>query len=251
MKRLIPLLLAAGLCVPAVPAAAQETITLSTWGTGDLVQDELGLFGAPGTAPVDDVAFTLSIALDTTGMWRDIQPGYAWFLPEGSGPRGLTGELTANGQTWQWSIERPDASAFFSRPSNSVDMFTRGIDTASGYDASVYELLNPDASAPQFVLSDDYRDPVSFTDVRNERDHTGSYFLGAQFRVTGNLPCAICPGGMRQGLTWFLADEPTNARWTVSAVPEPSAWMLLAGGIAALAVARGRVLGGKLLASAR
>lgn len=223
--------LACGLCaVP--PAAAQESLTLGTWGRGALISDELGLFGTPGTERIDGLDFTISLTLDTGPLYGDVRPGYALFQYQDGIPAIASGVATVNGQTWRWNLVDPFASAWFSRAGNAVSMSAAGQDRATGHEVSLNEVLDLEPGSQQAVVSDDYRDTVLFEGVRNERDERGSYFSSAYLWITGNVACDTCPGGMREGLTWFVADEPNYARWTVSAVPEPAHASLLVAGLA-------------------
>lgn len=226
--------LACGLC--AVPlAAAQESLTLDTWGTGALISDELGLFGTPGTERIDGLDFAISLTLDAGSLSGDVRPGYARFQYQDGIPAIAGGVATVNGQAWRWNLVDPRAFAWYSRAANAVSMSAAGIDRATGHEVSLDEVLDLAPDAPQLVLSDDYRDTVLFEGVRNEREENGSYFSGAYLWITGNIACDTCPGGVREGLTWFVADEPNYARWTVSAVPEPGHASLLVAGVAVLA----------------
>ncbi|GEM_PF-2433884 len=231
---LASLVLACGLCAAPL-AAAQESLTLSTWGTGALISDELGLFGTPGTERIDGLDFTISLTLDTGPLHGDVRPGYAWFQYQDGVPAIASGVATINGQVWRWNLVDPYASAWFSREANAVSMSAAGLDRATGHDVSLNEVLDLEPGSQQVVVSDDYRDTVLFEGVRNERDERETYFSSAYLWITGNLACDTCPGGVREGLTWFVADEPNYARWTVSAVPEPAHASLLAAGLAVLA----------------
>ena len=232
-SHLAPFVLACGLC--AAPfAAAQESLTLSTWGTGMLARDELGLFGPPSATQVERLDFTISLTLDAASLDGDVRPGYARFQSQDGMPAIASGIATVNGQTWRWSPVAPSASAWYSREANAVTMSARGIDGASGFDVHLNQVLDLAPGEPQVVVSDDYRDTVQFDGVRNERDERQTYFSSAYLWITGNVACDTCPGGVREGLTWFIADEPNYARWTVSAVPEPASMAMLAAGLGVL-----------------
>lgn len=231
--RLAPFVLACGLCA-APCAVAQESLTLSTWGTGTLARDELGLFGPPSAIQVERLGFTISLTLDAGSLYGDVRPGYAWFQSQDSMAAIASGVATVNGQTWRWSPVAPRASAWYSRDANAVTMSAAGIDRASGFDVHLNEVLDLAPGEPQVVVSDDYRDTVLFEGVRNERDERETYFSSAYLWITGNVACDACPRGVREGLTWFIADEPNYARWTVSAVPEPRNAAMLAAGLVLL-----------------
>lgn len=213
-------------------AEAQETITLSTWGTGTLARDELGLFGPASATQVGGLSFSISLTLDPASLQGDVRPGYAWFQSQDGLPAIASGIATVNGQVWRWSPVAPSASAWYSREANAVTMSARGIDRASGHDVHLNQVLDLAPGEPQVVVSDDYRDTVLFEGIRNERDERATYFSSAYLWITGNVACESCPGGVREGLTWFIADEPNYARWTVSAVPEPGHAAMLAAGLA-------------------
>lgn len=239
--------LAAAMSLAATSASAQETMTLSTWGNGILFIDELGLFGPPGKRPMTDVPFHLAMSAGTSGMQQSLRPGAVSFTSVAGLDGQLSGVMTVNGQAWQWDVDDPTASVDWSRDGNSVSMFAVGTDGATGFKADVYQVLMPGGSSPQFIESDDYRDTVQFHDVLNRTAEDGKLYSGAYLRITGSLACETCPGGSREGLTWFYSDDPVDALWTVSPVPEPSAWLMLAGGLGLLAAARRP----RLLASAR
>ncbi len=248
MKRcLTPLALAAAMCMGVAPVAAQEIVTLSTWGTGTLVSDELGLFGTPAGSSVSNLPFLLTVSLDTTGMTREVQPGAAWFQYQEGVSNSLAGEITVNGRTWEWSMVDPRSSFFYSNANNFLDLSTSGSRRESGYDITVYQTLNPDDSGSGTIQSSDYRDPIDFLDVRNSANDNGTVFPAAYFYVTSQIACEACAEGSRRGVSWFVSDQPYSGRWTVSPVPEPSAWLMLAGGLGLLAAARRP----RLLASAR
>lgn len=230
---LASLTFACALC--AAPfAAAQESLTLSTWGTGTLARDELGLFGPAGSPQAEGLAFSISLTLDAASLSGDRRPGYAYFQDQPGVPAIAGGVATINGQTWRWSPVAPWATAWYSREANAVSMSARGLDRASGLDVYLNQVLDLAPGEPAVVVSDDYRDTVLFDGIRNERAEAGWFFSSAYLYITGNVACESCPGGVREGLTWFVADEPNYARWTVSAVPEPGHAALLAGGLALL-----------------
>lgn len=242
------IVLGAAMSLAATWASAQDTITLSTWGTGTLMIDELGLFGPPNKRPVTDLPFHFMMSMDTRGMQQSLRPGEARFdSVEGLGGQ-VGGVMSVNGQSWQWNMAAHDSSAGWSRDGNSVNMFTVGTDGTTGFGVDAHQLLLPGGDSPQFIESDDYRDTVRFHDVYNRAHGDDGDSSGAHVYITGSLACEpwIC-SGTRQGLTLFWSNDPVHASWTVSAVPEPSAWLMLAGGLGLLAATRRA----RLLASAR
>jgi hypothetical protein len=236
--------LGAAMSLAAAWASAQDTITLSTWGSGTLMIDELGLFGPPNKRPVMDLPFHFVMSVDTRGMQQRLRPGEARFSSvEGRGGQ-VGGVMSVNGQAWQWEVADHDSSAGWSRDGNSVNMFTVGTDGATGFGVNTHQELLPGGGSPQFIESDDYRDTVRFHNVyKPSNGDSGTYAY-----ITARLPCEpwIC-SGTRQGLTLFFSSDPVHALWTVSAVPEPSTWLMLAGGLGLLAATRRA----RLLASAR
>lgn len=241
--------LGAAMFLAPIWASAQDTITLSTRGSGTLMIDELGLFGLPNERPATDLPFHFAMSVDTRGMQQDLRPGEARFNSvEGFGGQ-VGGIISVNGQAWQWEVADPDSSAGWSRDGNSVNMFTVGTDSASGFRVKAHQVLLPSGESPQFIESDDYRDTVRFHEVYNRSNGGSGDHSGAYLYITGSVACEtwICPGGTREGLTLFMSDDPVHALWTVSAVPEPSAWLMLAGGLGLLA-ATGRA---RLWVSAR
>jgi len=220
-------------------ASAQDTISLSTWGTGTLMIDELGLFGAPNKRPATDLPFHFVMSMDTRGMQQSLRPGVARFdSVEGLG-RQVGGVMSINGQSWQWNVVDHDSSAGWSRDGNSVNMSSVGADAATGFGINAHQLLLPSGESAQFIESDDYRDAVRFHDVYNRPHSDNGDSSGTYFSVTASLACEpwIC-SGTRQGLTLFSSDDPVHALWTVSAVPEPSTWLMLAGGLGLFAATR-------------
>jgi len=234
---LASLTVAAGLC--AMPAAAQDAITFSSWGNLMVVNDGVGLFGPAGTSH-EGLAFSSSITIDTDGLLKTASPGHAWFRPGGNGVGRAIGIVTLNSHTLYWALDG-HVAASLNREFNSASVFAGGVDTASGLEVVARAVIEPENGSEQFVVADDYREAVDFSDVRNRRDEMGAWLPPFYLSVSGSLPCATCPGGTISGSTLLVADEPAYARWEVSAVPEPAHCLMFAGGLALLAARRARL----------
>ncbi len=236
---LASLTVAATLC--AVPAAAQEDITFSSWGSLMVVNDGLGLFGPVGMSH-EGLAFSSSITIETAGLLKTASPGYAWFRPGDNSVGQVFGVLNLNSRTLYWGFDG-HVEAVLNREFNSASVFAGGVDSATGLEIYARATIEPESGSEQFVVADDYREAIDFSDVRNQRDEIGSWHAPLYLSLSGSLPCATCPGGMISGSTLLVADEPAYARWEVSAVPEPAHWMMFAGGLALLAARRARLWG--------
>lgn len=234
---LASLTVAASLC--AVPAAAQEAITFSSWGQLMVVDDGLGLFGPAGMSH-EGLGFASSITIDTAGLLGTVSPGYAWFRPGGGSVGHVFGVLNLNSQTFYWGFDG-NVEAGLNREFNSAFVFAGGVDTTTGLEVYARAAIEPESGSEQFVVADDYREAIDFYDVRNRRDEMGSWLPPLYLSLSGTLPCATCPGGTISGSTLLVADEPAYARWEVNPVPEPAHWMMFAGGLALLAARRSRL----------
>lgn len=223
----------------AVPAAAQNTATLSTSGTLSQGYDGIGLFTTPNSS-LAGMPFTLSLTVDLTRMSGDRVGGENWVNTGGYGnPMVATGELTIAGRSYSWLIDSGAASAGLSSNRNSVGMSTSGKNMFDGNNIWMSEYIQPDANSPRFVFGTDFGQTITFDGYTL----APSYSTGLYFETTmPYVPCNGCPGmsGPAVFSTYLAAVNP-RAVWTASPVPEPATWGMFAvgAGLAGLARRRG------------
>lgn len=233
---------AAGLL--AAPAWGQGIVTFASTGTIGAGVDELGLFGTAG-GTLDGQAFSLSISVDTsllvhkTSNWPDTDN----WRELGSDPARAalaTGAVTVAGHSYAWTIDDAQARLVLAmRGEHSPtmpDLATVGA-SGTGADGASLSAMNEIHSVSRQRTA--FIDDLDFS-------HDRVFDTGQTLVLSSAIFHAMLqPGqGGNDGdttlLTYFQsAGTLETASWTsVSPVPEPRAWAMLAAGIGLLALAR-------------
>lgn len=234
MKPIVRALAAASVCAMlSNPAQADaQRITLSMSGVVEQGRDDLNLFfGNPGEVVfLGGEAYTMSLTVDAADLnLIHSTPKFADYSGAGVA---LTGELTMNGKTLTWTTQaassavRLELEPEYPSPGDrqGVSMSTTASSqpgTGNRYIAArheVYTFFWP------LLASTDLNQEITFPEFM--RDAVAS----SHFEATGM-------GAVPNLTTWFDA-RATSATWTVSAVPEPEQYGMLAAGLLTLALAR-------------
>jgi hypothetical protein len=236
MKPILKALAAASLCATlfAPPQAEAQQITLSVNGIVDYGRDDLNLFfGNPGDVVfLGGEAYTMSLTLDAADLVHiDATPKAASYAGTSVA---LTGALTMNGKTLNWTTEAAPASVRLELEQDPASPGGRqglSMRTTAGRESGTG---NRDLLASQEIYtffwpllgSTDLDQEISFPEfMRNA-------VASSHFEATGM-------GAVPNLTTWFDG-RVTSATWTVSAVPEPGQLGMVAAGLVMLAAARRR-----------
>lgn len=237
MNRIVRTLATAGICAMlSIPAQADaQQITLSLSGIVDQGRDDLNLFfGDPGEVIfLSGQAYSMSLTVDAADL--NLIHSTLSFADYSGASVALTGALTMNGKTLTWTtdmatagvrlelepeiISPEDRQAVSMRSTASRQPGTGNRDIAARHEVTTFFWpllgstdLNQEITFPEFM-----RDAVA-----------SSHFEATGMGTVPNLT------------TWFDA-RATSATWTLSPVPEPTQYGMLAAGLMTLALARRRL----------
>jgi hypothetical protein len=204
-------------------------------GTIEYGRDDLNLFLAPGAAPfIGGQPFSMSLTVDTGTLGvRQSTPAQT-YLGNLSDSAAVNGELTINGKTFTWTTDAGSAGVTLNRDDEQapgrqsvlMDMTARSADGLSvKAGQQFYSFFDP------IIVSNDVPPAVVM------RVRPGSTSATSSFEASGQGP------NQQNLTTWFTASAISSAAWTVSPVPEPSQYGMLAAGIGALVFMRRRAGG--------
>lgn len=235
MKPIVRTLAAASICSALLsPAQADaQQITLSMNGTVEWGRDDLNLFfGNPGDVVfLGGQAYTMSLTVDAADLdHTDATSRHASYAGDSVA---LTGALTMNGKTFTWTTEAAFASVRLELEQEYGPAGERqGVimrSTASRQPGTanrdilawnqIYTFFWP------LLASTDLNQEITFPDYMRAA-------ATSHFEATGM-------GAVPDLTTWFDG-RVTSATWTVSAVPEPGQYAMLAAGLVSCALLRRR-----------
>ena len=234
MKLIVKALAGASVCaILSIPVQANaQQITLSMSGVVEQGRDDLNLFfGNPGEVVfLGGEAYTMSLTLDAAAL--NLIHSTPKFADYSGAAVALTGALTMNGKTLTWttaaasSAVRLELEPEYLSPGDrqGVSMSTTASSqpgTGNRYIAAgheVYTFFWP------LLESTDLNQEITFP------EHMRDAVASSHFETTGM-------GAVPNLTTWFDA-RATSATWTVSVVPEPEQYGMLAAGLIALALTR-------------
>jgi hypothetical protein len=229
MRPIVKALAAAGLCVVlSAPAQADSpVVTYTMSGVIDIGRDDLNLFLEPSDYFfIHGLPFTLSLTVDTSAFRVSRETPTETSLSANTDRSTMKGEVTVDGKTFTWSSDAGSAGLWLERPAGwaadqqrTVSMWLSGQDGIYHVRASneIISFFDPVIGGTDF--SQPYIFPPSLSGLP-----TGSTF---EVKRNGNT-------------TWFDARFVGGVAWTVSPVPEPHQYGMLAAGLAALAFVRRR-----------
>lgn len=238
MKPFIKVLASAGVCAfLATPAQADaQQITLSLSGVVEQGRDDLNLFfGSPGDVVfLGGETYTLSLTLDAADL--DIIHATPTFADYAGAGVALSGALTMNGKTLSWTTEAASASVHLEL---EPDTYTPG--ERQGLSMRTTAAREPGTGNRDIVASHQvytfFWPLLASTELNQEitfPEYLRNAVASSHFEATGL-------GAVPNLTTWFDA-RATSATWTVSAVPEPGQYGMLAAGLLAIGLA-GRQFG--------
>lgn len=238
MKPIVRALAAASVCaILSSPAQADtQRITFSMSGVVEQGRDDLNLFfGNPGEVVfLGGEAYTMSLTLDTADLSPSTAtPSFADYVGSSAA---LKGELTMNGKTLTWTTDEAFATlrleAADASPGDRQGVIMRT--TASGQPGTGDRYIGAWHEAYTFfwplLTSTDWNQEITFPDPLRG----GSSAATSHFEATG--------AGPQPNLTTWFDARATSATWTVSPVPEPGQYGMLAAGLVTLALVRRRFL---------
>lgn len=237
MKPIIKAMATVSICaILATPAQADaQQVTLSLSGVVEAGRDDLNLFfGNPGDVVfLSGETYTMSLTLDAADL--DSIHSTSRFANYTGGSVAMTGALTMNGKTLTWTTQASSSGAYLELAPEfepydrqSVRMQTTASREPGTGDRSiiagheVYTFLWP------LLASTDLNQEISFPEFMR------GAVARSRFEATGM-------GAVPDLTTWFEG-RATSGTWTVSAVPEPGQYGMLAAGLLVLALS-GRQLG--------
>ncbi|MFL6676486.1 MAG: PEP-CTERM sorting domain-containing protein [Massilia sp.] len=227
MKPLLRALAAASVCaILSAPAQADSpVITFTMAGAIDYGRDDMNLFLAPDAGPfLGGLPFTLSLSVDSGTLATLSSSPTETHL--GSESASVKGELTVNGKTFTWTTDAGSAGIGLNLGAGFPDRQEARIDTAASRADGLYVTASHEAYFfDPVVTSTDIGQPIVFP------QRLSGMALTSSFQVQGT-------GSQAWLSTWFTANQMTSAVWTVSPVPEPRQYGMLAAGLGAIAFMR-------------
>lgn len=233
MKPIIKLLATASVyAILAAPVQADaQQITLSMSGVVDQGRDDLNLFfGSPGEVVfLNGQSYTMSLTVDAADL--DSVHSTPRFADYSGSNAALTGALTMNGKTLTWTTQASSAAVYlelapeFYSPGDrqALSMRTTAARQPGTGDRTIVARHEAATFFWPLLASTDLDQDISFPEfMRNA-------VAASHFEATGM-------GAVPDLRTWFDG-RATSATWTVSAVPEPGQYGLLAAGLLVLALA--------------
>ena len=227
MRPIVKSLAAAGLCVVLSAPARADFVTFTMTGVIDQGRDDLNLFLEPSDwFFLSGLPFSLSLTVDTSAFRIDRDTPTETSLRASTDRSSMKGEATVNGKTFSWSSDAGSAGLWLERPAEWAANQQRTVSMAlSGQDN------NLSVRARNEVIS--FFDPVL-----GGTDFSQPYIFPQSL---SGLPTWSTFEVARSGnTTWFDARFVGGVAWTVSPVPEPHQYGMLAAGLVALAFVRRR-----------
>ncbi|WP_296945381.1 PEP-CTERM sorting domain-containing protein [uncultured Massilia sp.] len=224
MQHLPALLAVAGaLAMPAGPAHSDTLpfVTFTSTGTITRGDDYIDYFHNGGV--LIGQQFTMSLTVDVSTLSLFPSNPDAVVYGNATDTAVSWGELTINGRTFSWANDQSSSYVIKRNPADaghgaSIDTWGIANDGISVYASTdIRSLYN------RFLPDRDITQPVVF-------DMGAPYMEGETY---------VSVNGGTQGFD-FSATRLASAAWTVSAVPEPGSYAMLAAGLAVAGLARRR-----------